>query len=212
MKNDCDPHKPRLDPPMSAICSRTMIRIRLFEDKCAELYTQEKIRGFLHLYDGEEAIAAGIIPLAGRARTGWSRPTANMAMRWRAACRWALCWPRCTARPRLRWRARRVDASVQTRTTISMAAMRLWAAVCRWPSGWRWPIRMQGSRAVTACFFGEGAVAEGEFHESLNLAALWDLPVLFVCENNGYAMGTRAGPDRGGNRHRGQGAQLCDHI
>jgi pyruvate dehydrogenase E1 component alpha subunit len=50
--------------------------------------------------------------------------------------------------------------------------------------------RLSGRDAVTACFFGEGAVAEGEFHESLNLAALWKLPVLFVCENNGYAMGT----------------------
>src|SRR6185295_2544188 len=49
---------------------------------------------------------------------------------------------------------------------------------------------MQGHDIVTACFFGEGAVAEGEFHESLNLAALWGLPVLFVCENNLYAMGT----------------------
>jgi pyruvate dehydrogenase E1 component alpha subunit/2-oxoisovalerate dehydrogenase E1 component len=50
--------------------------------------------------------------------------------------------------------------------------------------------KMQGRRNVTACFFGEGAVAEGEFHESLNLAALWRLPVLFICENNLYAMGT----------------------
>ena len=50
--------------------------------------------------------------------------------------------------------------------------------------------RMRGDANVTACFFGEGAVAEGEFHETLNLAALWRLPVLFVCENNGYAMGT----------------------
>ena len=50
--------------------------------------------------------------------------------------------------------------------------------------------RMRGNDIVTACFFGEGAVAEGEFHESLNLAALWKLPVLFVCENNLYAMGT----------------------
>jgi pyruvate dehydrogenase E1 component alpha subunit/2-oxoisovalerate dehydrogenase E1 component len=50
--------------------------------------------------------------------------------------------------------------------------------------------KMQNRKAVTACFFGEGAVAEGEFHESLNLAALWKLPVLFVCENNLYAMGT----------------------
>jgi TPP-dependent pyruvate/acetoin dehydrogenase alpha subunit len=50
--------------------------------------------------------------------------------------------------------------------------------------------RMRGEDNVTACFFGEGAVAEGEFHESMNLAALWSLPVLFVCENNLYAMGT----------------------
>ncbi|MGB8622116.1 MAG: pyruvate dehydrogenase complex E1 component subunit beta, partial [Paracoccaceae bacterium] len=50
--------------------------------------------------------------------------------------------------------------------------------------------RMRGQEGLTACFFGEGAVAEGEFHEALNLASLWDLPVLFVCENNGYAMGT----------------------
>jgi TPP-dependent pyruvate/acetoin dehydrogenase alpha subunit len=49
---------------------------------------------------------------------------------------------------------------------------------------------MRRSDVVTACFFGDGAVAEGEFHESLNLAALWGLPVLFVCENNLYAMGT----------------------
>jgi TPP-dependent pyruvate/acetoin dehydrogenase alpha subunit len=49
---------------------------------------------------------------------------------------------------------------------------------------------MQGRDRVTVCFFGEGAMAEGEFHESLNLAALWRLPVLFLCENNLYAMGT----------------------
>jgi TPP-dependent pyruvate/acetoin dehydrogenase alpha subunit len=50
--------------------------------------------------------------------------------------------------------------------------------------------KVRGTGAVTACFFGEGAVAEGEFHESMNLAALWRLPVLFTCENNLYAMGT----------------------
>jgi pyruvate dehydrogenase E1 component alpha subunit len=50
--------------------------------------------------------------------------------------------------------------------------------------------KLQGRSRVTACFFGDGAVAEGEFHESMNLAALWELPVLFCCENNRYAMGT----------------------
>src|SRR3974377_273753 len=49
---------------------------------------------------------------------------------------------------------------------------------------------LRGDRRVTACIFGDGAVAEGEFHESMNLAALWHLPVLFCCENNLYAMGT----------------------
>jgi len=53
--------------------------------------------------------------------------------------------------------------------------------------------KMSGRNRVTACFFGEGAVAEGEFHESVNLAALWQLPVLFCCENNLYAMGTAVG-------------------
>jgi TPP-dependent pyruvate/acetoin dehydrogenase alpha subunit len=52
---------------------------------------------------------------------------------------------------------------------------------------------MQRREAITACFFGDGAVAEGSFHESLNLAALWRLPVLFLCENNLYAMGTALG-------------------
>jgi pyruvate dehydrogenase E1 component alpha subunit len=50
--------------------------------------------------------------------------------------------------------------------------------------------KLRGDNRVTACFFGDGAVAEGEFHECMNLAALWDLPVLFCCENNLYAMGT----------------------
>ncbi len=62
---------------------------------------------------------------------------------------------------------------------------------CRWPWAWRSQTRLAPRKdCVTACFFGEGAVAEGAFHESLNLAALWRVPVLFVCENNLYAMGT----------------------
>jgi TPP-dependent pyruvate/acetoin dehydrogenase alpha subunit len=63
--------------------------------------------------------------------------------------------------------------------------------------------KMQGHAGiVTACFFGDGAVAEGEFHESLNLAALWKLPVLFLCENNLYAMGTAL------DRHQAQ-TDIC---
>ena len=85
-----------------------------------------------------------------------------------------------------------------TPRAASMEAWRLSAGGYRSPSDSRWPTHMQQRRRVTACFFGDGAVAEGEFHESLNLAALWKLPVLFLCENNLYAMGTALG------RHQSQ--------
>ena len=74
--------------------------------------------------------------------------------------------------------------------TVSTAATPSSAAGCHWRWGLLWRISCSGRRQVTACFIGEGAAAEGEFHESLNLAALWKLPVLFCCENNLYAMGT----------------------
>ena len=87
-------------------------------------------------------------------------------------------------------RPRRLDASVRLRRRTSTAATPSSAAACRSRSASRWPTGCRGQDRVTACFFGEGAVAEGEFHETMNLAALWALPVLFVCENNRYAMGT----------------------
>ena len=83
----------------------------------------------------------------------------------------------------------RFDAHFRPTSAGSMAATRSSAEACRWRSASRSPIRRCARRAVTACFFGNGAVDEGEFHETLNLAALWKLPVLFVCENNLYAMG-----------------------
>ena len=75
------------------------------------------------------------------------------------------------------------------RRRASMAATPSSAAGCRWPSASRLATRCRAANAVTACFFGDGAVDEGEFHESMNLPSLWKLPVLFVCENNLYAMG-----------------------
>ncbi len=75
---------------------RQMLRIRRFEEKCVELYSATKIRGFLHLYIGEEAVAVGAISASAR-RTPSSRLTANTAMRWCAACRRRPSWPRCMA-------------------------------------------------------------------------------------------------------------------
>ena len=116
------------------------------------------------------------------------RPTASTATRWPGACRWRRCWPRCSAARRRQPRPRRLDAPVRRlpsllrrqrdrRRGLPLAVGLALADHCR-------------RRAVTACLFGDGAAAEGEFHESLNLAALWRLPVVFCCENNQYAMGT----------------------
>lgn len=168
---------------------RQMLRIRRFEEKCAELYTQEKIRGFLHLYIGEEAIATGVMQAL-------APEDAVVA----------------TYREHGHALARGIDAGAIMAEMFGKregcsggrgGSMHLFDAETRFYGGnaivgGGLPMavglaladKLQGRKNVTACFFGEGAVAEGEFHESLNLAALWQLPVLFVCENNLYAMGT----------------------
>ena len=112
-------------------------------------------------------------------------------------------------------RPRRLDAHLRSRRPASTAATRSSAAGCRSPSAWRSATRCRAATALTACFFGEGAVDEGEFHESLNLASLWRLPVLFVCENNLYAMGMRARARRGRSRtstRKAQGYRMPSEV
>jgi 2-oxoisovalerate dehydrogenase E1 component len=184
--------KPHLDRAHVLDLLAHMIRIRKFEDKCAELYTQQKIRGFLHLYDGEEAIAAGVIPVL----TDRDRIVATYREHGQALVRGV---PMTTVMAEMYGKARAVPAGAAGRCTCSTPRRSSTAAMPS--SGGGLPLagglaladKMTGEDRVTACFFGDGAVAEGEFHETLNLAELWDLPVLFVCENNGYAMGTAIG-------------------
>lgn len=166
-----------------------MLRIRRFEEKCAEMYSLGKIRGFLHLYIGEEAIAVGAMQSLG--------PEDAIV---------------ATYREHGHSLARGIPAGAVMAEMFGKAngcsrgrggSMHLFDAARRFYGGYAivgggLPIavglaladKMQRRQRVTACFFGDGAVAEGEFHESLNLAALWKLPVLWLCENNLYAMGT----------------------
>src|SRR5665647_3904423 len=166
-----------------------MMLIRRFEEKSAELYTKEKIRGFLHLYVGEEAVAVGVMQTL--------TEEDNVL---------------CTYREHGHALARGIDAGVIMAEMYGKiegcsrgrgGSMHLFDAATRFYGGnaivgGGLPLavglaladHLQGRPQVTACFFGDGAVAEGEFHESMNLAALWRLPVLFCCENNLYAMGT----------------------
>lgn len=181
--------KPRLDHAHAHALLSSMIRVRRFEDKCAELYTKEKIRGFLHLYDGEEAVAAGIIPALGVN----DRLVATYREHAHALLRGI---PMHSVLAEMYGKAEGCAGGRGGSMHLFSAEYNFYGGNAIVGGGLPMAIglaladRLRSEQNVTACFFGEGAVAEGEFHESMNLAALWKLPVLFVCENNGYAMGT----------------------
>jgi pyruvate dehydrogenase E1 component alpha subunit len=168
---------------------REMLRIRRFEEQCAELYSAGKIRGFLHLYIGEEAVAVGVMQAlhADDAVVATYREHGHALVRGvSAAAIMAEMYGKVEGCSRGRGGSMHLfDAATRFYGGNAIVGGGLPLAV-----GLALADRLLGRNRVTACFFGEGAVAEGEFHESMNLAALWNLPVLFCCENNLYAMGT----------------------
>jgi pyruvate dehydrogenase E1 component alpha subunit len=168
---------------------REMLRIRRFEERCVELYSAARIRGFLHLYIGEEAVAAGVMPALGPddAVVATYREHGHALARGVPATSiMAEMFGKVTGCSRGRGGSMHLfDVARRFYGGNAIVGGALPVAV-----GLALADRLAGRRQVTACFFGEGAMAEGEFHESLNLAALWELPVLFCCENNLYAMGT----------------------
>lgn len=166
-----------------------MIRIRVLEERCAELYQQSKIRGFLHLAVGEEAVSTGILHqlLPDEAVVATYREHGHALMKGLGADRILA----------------EMFGKVEGCSGGRGGSMHLFDAERRFYGGnaivgGHLPLAVGlaladmtlDRRRATVCFFGEGAVAEGEFHEAMNLAALWSTPVLFVCENNLYAMGT----------------------
>ena len=168
---------------------REMLRVRRFEEKCVELYSATKIRGFMHLYIGEEAVAVGAM----QALTPEDAIVATYREHGHALVRGV------SAGSIMAEMYGKVEGCARGRG----GSMHLFDAATRFYGGnaivgGGLPLavglaladKLQGRRRVTACFFGDGAVAEGEFHECMNMASLWSLPVLFLCENNRYAMGT----------------------
>jgi pyruvate dehydrogenase E1 component alpha subunit len=166
-----------------------MIRVRRMEEKCAELYSAAKIRGFLHLYVGEEAVAAGSL----RALADDDAVVATYREHAHALLRgipmtsiMAEMFGKQEGCSRGRGGSMHLfDESKRFFGGNAIVAGGLPLAV-----GIALADATLQQKRVTACYFGDGAVAEGAFHESLNMAALWNLPVLFCCENNLYAMGT----------------------
>ena len=166
-----------------------MVVSREFEESCAEQYTKGHITGFLHLYSGQEAVAVGAT--AGLHSEDYIlsayREHAQAIVR--------------GAEPR------RVMAELFGKATGICkgkgGSMHLFDPSLNFMGGYaivggQFPIavglafaaRYRGDDRIAACFFGDGAVNQGTFHESLNWARLWELPVLFICENNFYGIGT----------------------
>ncbi len=168
---------------------RQMILIRRYEEKCSELYQASKIRGFMHLYIGEEAVAVGVM----QALTPEDSIVATYREHGQALARgvdggemMAEMYGKMEGTCRGRGGSMHIfDAKNRFYGGNAIVAGGIPLAV-----GFALADKMKNQPNVTCCFFGEGATPEGEFHESLNMAALWQLPVLFVCENNLWCMGT----------------------
>jgi pyruvate dehydrogenase E1 component alpha subunit len=177
------------DPAYSNALLSDMLRIRRMEERAAELYGQQKIRGFLHLYIGEEAVASGAL----RALQAQDNVVATYREHGHALMRgvsmdavMAEMYGKAMGCSRGRGGSMHLfDKSRRFFGGQAIVGGGLPLAV-----GLALADKMSKRAALTACFFGEGAMAEGAFHEAMNLAALWQLPVLFCCENNLYAMGT----------------------
>ncbi|MCC7110761.1 MAG: pyruvate dehydrogenase (acetyl-transferring) E1 component subunit alpha [Deltaproteobacteria bacterium] len=166
-----------------------MLLIRRFEERCVELYGAGKIRGFLHLYDGEEAVAVGVM----RALQEDDAVVATYREHGQALARGL---PPGEVMAELFGKREGSSGGRGGSMHIFDAKRRFFGGNAIVGGGIPVAVglaladKMLGRARVTVCVFGEGAVAEGEFHESLNLASVWRLPVVFVCENNLYAMGS----------------------
>ncbi len=166
-----------------------MLRIRRMEERAAQLYGAGKIRGFLHLYIGEEAVATGAI----HALAAEDNVVATYREHGHALLRGVpmdAIMAEMYGKREGCSRGRGGSMHLFDARSRFFGGHAIVGGALPLAAGLALADRMQGAARVTACFFGEGAMAEGAFHESMNLAALWRLPVLFLCENNLYAMGT----------------------
>jgi len=166
-----------------------MLRIRRLEERAAELYTEEKIRGFLHLYIGEEAVAVGVMEATRPedAIVATYREHGHALVRGMSA---ESIMAEMYGKQEGCSRGRGGSMHLFDRDLRFYGGNAIVGGGLPLSVGLAMAKKMQEQPGIVVCFFGEGAIAEGEFHESMNLAELWQLPVLFVCENNLYAMGT----------------------
>jgi len=168
---------------------RQMQRIRSLEERSAQAYGQQKIGGFCHLYIGQEAIAVGALGASrkedyvittyrdhGMALVRGMAPVAIFGELFGRVCG-------CS-------KGRGGSMHMFDRELNFMGGHGIVGAHIALGTGAAFAAKYRGEDRAVLCFFGEGAVHNGGFHESLNLAALWSLPIVYICENNKYGMGT----------------------
>lgn len=178
-----------LDTEHALLLLHQMLRIRRIEEKSAELYSAMKIRGFLHLYIGEEAVAVGVAQALAPedAVVATYREHAHALVRGMPA---KTIMAEMYGKLDGCCRGRGGSMHFFDDATRLYGGNAIVGGGLPVAAGLALAVKLQNNNRLTCCCFGEGAVAEGEFHETMNLAQLWRLPVLFVCENNLYAMGT----------------------
>jgi len=177
------------DPGLARALLTDMIRVRRMEEKCAEMYSAGKIRGFLHLYVGEEAVAAGSLRVLG--------PEDSVIATYREHAHALLRGiPMAKIMAEMFGKQEGCSGGRGGSMHLFDAGRRFYGGNAIVAGGLPTAAGLAFAEAqlkrnqLSACYFGEGAIAEGAFHETMNMAELWKLPVLFCCENNRYAMGT----------------------
>jgi pyruvate dehydrogenase E1 component alpha subunit len=166
-----------------------MVLIRLLEERSATLYREGRIGGFLHLYIGQEAVGCGVISAR--------RPEDRVITAYRDHGIAISCGMKPeVVMAELLGKDSGCSRGMGGSMHMADVDLNFWGghaivgAHLPLAAGMAWADKHRGSDAATICFFGEGATNIGYFHEALNLSKVWELPVLWVCENNEYAMGT----------------------
>src|SRR3972149_6703471 len=167
-----------------------MLTIRFFEEKVFELYGQNLVPGTIHLYAGEEAVAVGVCSNLRRDDyiTSTHRGHGHCIAK---GARLDKTMAEILGRKTGYCKGKGGSMHIADFSIGMLGATAVVGAGIPIATGAGLSIKLKKTDQVVACFFGEGASNQGTFHESLNLASTWDLPVIFVCENNLYAMGTR---------------------
>lgn len=167
----------------------SMLLMRKFEEKTGQLYGQQKIRGFCHLYIGQEAVVAGAISAMGPEDsmiTSYRDHAHGLALGMSANSIMAEMYGKITGCSKGKGGSMHIfskEHHFYGGHGIVGGQMPLGAGIA-------FAEKYKGTKNVNICYMGDGAVRQGALNESFNMAMLWKLPVIFVCENNGYAMGT----------------------